>query len=96
MADGLRTQSVGPINFEHVRRYVDDIITVTEAQILQAMKYLLTNPGTVAEPSGAVAVAGFIFHAPQLPPAKLSVAVISGGNIDPQTLEEIRAEKASA
>ena len=89
IADGLRTQSVGPINFEHIRAYVDDIITVTEDEIRQAMKYLSTNPATVAEPSGAVATAGFIFHAKELPHAKVTVAIISGGNIEPQMLHEL-------
>ncbi len=86
LADGLRTQSIGPINFEHIRAYVDDIITVTEDEIRQAMKYLCANPATVAEPSGAVATAGFIFHAKELPPTTLNVAIISGGNIEPGTL----------
>jgi threonine dehydratase len=90
IADGLRTQSVGWINFEHIRTYVDDIITVTEDEIRQAMKYLSLNPATVAEPSGAVSVAGFIFHASQLPQTKLNVAIISGGNIEPEVLDELR------
>ena len=90
LADGLRTQSIGPINFEHVRSYVDDIITVTEDEIRQAMKYLSANPATVAEPSGAVAIAGFIFHDKELPQTKLNVAIISGGNIKPRMLAELR------
>ncbi len=90
LADGLRTQSIGPINFEHIRAYVDDIITVTEDEIRKAMRYLSANPETVAEPSGAVATAGFIFHAKELPQTKLNVAIISGGNIEPQMLEELR------
>jgi len=90
IADGLRTQSIGAINFEHIRVYVDDIITVTEDEIHQAMKYLSANPATVAEPSGVVATAGFIFHAKELPRTKLNVAIISGGNIEPQMLEELR------
>jgi len=90
IADGLRTQSIGAINFEHMRRYVDDIVTVSEDEILQATRWLATNPRTVAEPSGAVAVAGFLFHQEQLPRTTLNVAIISGGNIDPQMLEEIR------
>ncbi|MGA2389465.1 MAG: threonine/serine dehydratase [Candidatus Sulfotelmatobacter sp.] len=89
-ADGLRTQSIGPINFEHIRLYVDDIITVSEDEIRRAAQHLSANPATVAEPSGAVAVAGFIFHADQLPKTILNVAVISGGNIDPNMLEELR------
>ena len=90
IADGLRTQSIGPINFEHIRAYVDDIITVTEDEIRQAMKYLCANPQTVAEPSGAVATAGFIFHAKELPQTKRNVAIISGGNIEPEMLDELR------
>ena len=90
IADGLRTQSIGPINFEHIRRYVDDIVTVTEDEIRQAVRLLAANPATVAEPSGAVAVAGFLFHGDHLPKTKLNVAVISGGNIDPKMLDEFR------
>ena len=56
MADGLRTQSVGEINFAHIQKFVDDIITVSEDEIRQAMKLLAADPNTVAEPSGAVAV----------------------------------------
>jgi threonine dehydratase len=89
LADGLRTQSIGSINFEHIRRFVDDIITVTEAEIRQAMKLLAANPETVAEPSGAVAVAGFLFHRDQLPQTNLNVAIISGGNIEPAMLDEV-------
>jgi len=90
LADGLRTQSVGPINFEHIRAYVDDIITVTEDEIRQAMKLLAQNPQTVAEPSGAVSVAGFLFRREQLPKTILNVAIISGGNIEPAMLSELR------
>jgi threonine dehydratase len=90
LADGLRTQSIGPINFEHIHTYVDDIITVTEDEIRQAMKVLAQNEQTIAEPSGAVSVAGFLFHRDQLPNTKVNVAIISGGNIEPQMLEELR------
>jgi len=90
IADGLRTQSVGPLNFEHIQRFVDDIITVTEGEIRQTMKLLAARPETVAEPSGAVAVAGFLFHRSELPQTKINVAIISGGNIEPSMLEEIR------
>jgi len=89
IADGLRTQSIGAINFEHIRQYVDDIVTVREDEIRQATRWLATNPKTVAEPSGAVAVAGFLFRQDQLPKTTMNVAIISGGNIDPQLLHEI-------
>jgi threonine dehydratase len=90
IADGLRTQSIGPINFEHIRRYVDDIVAVSEAEIIEAVRLLAANPHTLAEPSGAVAVAAFLFHRDELPATKLNVAIISGGNIDPKMLEELR------
>ena len=92
IADGLRTQSIGPINFEHIRRYVDDIVTVSEEEIRGTVRLLASNPATVAEPSGAVAVAGFLFRSDQFSKARFNVAIISGGNIDPQMLEEIRGE----
>jgi threonine dehydratase len=95
VADGLRTQSIGPINFEHIRQYVDDIITVTEDEIRDAARLLSENDNTVAEPSGAVAVAGFLFRREELPPAKLAVAVISGGNIDPKMLAELRRPRSA-
>jgi threonine dehydratase len=89
VADGLRTQSIGPINFEHMRRYVDDIVSVSEDEIRDAMRQLAVNPKTVAEPSGAVAVAAFLFHRNELPRTRLNVAIISGGNIEPQMLADI-------
>jgi threonine dehydratase len=90
LADGLRTQSIGAINFEHIRAYVDDIVSVTEREIRETMRALSANARTLAEPSGAVAVAAFLFHAAELPVTKINVAVISGGNIDPELLAELR------
>src|SRR6266481_4794723 len=92
LADGLRTQSIGAINFEHIRAYVDDIVSVTEDEIREAMRALSANTQTLAEPSGAVAVAAFLFHTDELPNTKINVAVISGGNIDPQLLREFRKD----
>ena len=89
LADGLRTQSIGAINFEHIRAYVDDIVSVTEDEIREAMRALSANAKTLAEPSGAVAAAAFLFHANELPKTAINVAVISGGNIDPTLLAEL-------
>ena len=90
LADGLRTQSIGEINFAHFQRFVDDIITVTEDEIREATRLLAGNPETTAEPSGAVATAGFLFHADELPQTLVNVAIVSGGNIDPALLAELR------
>jgi len=94
LADGLRTQSIGVINFEHIRAYVDKIVGVKEDEILEATRALSADPKTVAEPSGAVTVAAFMFHSAELPNTRINAAVISGGNIDPQLLSELR--KAAA
>ena len=90
-ADGLRSQFVGDITFEHIRRYVDDVVTVTEDEILQAVRILADNPKTVAEPSGAVAAAAWLFHRESLPASNYTVAVISGGNVDPDLLRRVRS-----
>lgn len=94
LADGLRTQSIGAINFEHIRRYVDDIVTVSEDEIRKAMQLLATDPKTLAEPSGAVSVAAFLFHRDQLPRTTINVAVISGGNLEAEMLAELSKEKS--
>jgi len=90
IADGLRTQSIGPLNFDHIRAFVDDIVAVTEDEILEATRLLAANPATTAEPSGAVATAGFVFRRKELPATKVTVAIISGGNIEPELLERLR------
>jgi threonine dehydratase len=90
LADGLRTQSIGKLNFEHIRAYVDDIVSVTEDQIRETVRVLSGNEKTVAEPSGAVAPAAFLFQADALPDTNFNVAVISGGNIDPALLADLR------
>lgn len=89
LADGLRTQSIGALNFEHIRQYVDDIVTVKENEIREAVGRVVREGRIVAEPSGAVALAAALFHADELPEAKRIVAVVSGGNIEPELLAQI-------
>jgi len=89
ICDGLRTQSLGNLNFALIRKYVDDIVTVTEDEIREAMRRLALDAKLVAEPSGAVTFAAFLFHAAQLPPSRRTVAVISGGNVEPELLAEV-------
>ena len=89
MADGLRTQSLGDLNFEHVRAYVDDIITVKEAEIAEAMRVLLYQARLTPEPSGAVTTAAMLFHREQLLPFRNVVVVMSGGNVEPEVLRRV-------
>ncbi len=86
IADGLRTQSLGDLNFAHIQRYVERVITVTEQEIVQAMRRIAWDARLIAEPSGAVATAALLFHRHELPPHRTAVAIISGGNAEPATL----------
>jgi threonine dehydratase len=85
IADGLRSQP-SELTFAHVRELVDDMVTVTEDQIRDAIAVLATKSQVVAEPSGAVTTAAYLNAA--LPKGR-TVAVLSGGNIDPALLAEI-------
>jgi threonine dehydratase len=86
LADGLRTQSLGDLNFAHIQRYVERVITVTEHEIEQAMRHIAWHARLIAEPSGAVATAALLFHRQELPPHRTAIAIISGGNAEPSTL----------
>jgi threonine dehydratase len=86
IADGLRTQSLGTLNFAHIQCYVERVITVTEHEIEQAMRRIAWDARLIAEPSGAVATAALLFHWQELPPHRTAVAIISGGNAEPAIL----------
>jgi threonine dehydratase len=84
MADGLRT-SLSELTFAHLRERLDGIVTVSEEEILTTVSLLARSARIVAEPSGAVATAAYLHHRGELPPGR-TVAVVSGGNIDPALL----------
>jgi threonine dehydratase len=86
IADGLRVRKLGDAPFEHVRAFVDDIIAVSEEEILEAMRRLILRVRLVAEPSGAVTFAAYLFHRGELPATRVNVAVVSGGNVEPHLL----------
>jgi threonine dehydratase len=88
-ADGLRSQSVGVLNFTHMQAFVDGIVTVTEAEIREAMRRIIFATRLVPEPSGAVAVAAALFHREQLPSARETVAIITGGNVEAALLRSV-------
>ena len=89
VADGLRVQRLGEAPFEHISTFVDDIVTVTEEEILEAMRRLALRARLVAEPSGAVTFAAHLFHRTELPASHLTVAVLSGGNVEPDLLDQV-------
>jgi threonine dehydratase len=86
IADALRVEEVGTLTFAHIRALVTDIVTVTEEEMLAAVRRLAREARLVAEPGGAAAVAACLFRRDELPQATTPVAVLSGGNIDPQLL----------
>ncbi len=90
IADALRVECVGDLPFAHMRAYVDEIMTVTEEEIREAMRILARRGRLVAEPGGAVATAGHLAMYPDGSPG-VSVAVVSGGNVDPALLGEVLA-----
>jgi threonine dehydratase len=87
IADGMRTQSVGKHNFEIMLKYVDDIITVTDSQVIETMKFLLERMKIVAEPTGAVAPAAVLYNKIGVSKKKVC-AIISGGNVSLKKLAE--------
>jgi threonine dehydratase len=80
---------MGERNFAHVMRFTDGIFTVSEEEILRATKLAMAATDTVAEPSGAVALAGALFHWKKLPAVKDIALVLSGGNLDPALKERL-------
>jgi len=93
IADGLRS-TPSELTFAHIQKFVDDVVTVSEDEIRDAMAVLATRSHLVAEPSGAVATAAYL-HADV--PAGRTVAVVSGGNVDPALLLDVlSAQRASA
>jgi threonine dehydratase len=89
MADALRAEQVGELPLRHLRSQVSDIVTVTEDEIAEAMRLLVTGARLVAEPGGAVAVAAYLFRSAELGHADHPVAILSGGNADPALLASI-------
>ena len=82
IADGIAVKRAGELTFEHVRKLVDEIVTVSEEEIASAILYLLEKEKTVVEGAGAVGVAALMQRKVRGLEGKKVVAVISGGNID--------------
>jgi threonine dehydratase len=89
LADGLRTQSIGELNFAHIRSFVDGIVTVSEEEICRTMRRMIFSTRLLTEPSGAVATAAALYHSAELPPFRKAVAVMSGGNVEPDVLRQV-------
>ena len=87
IADGTRTESLGQITFPLIQKLVDDFCTVTEEAIVEAVRYLFHEVKIVVEPSGALGVAALLSQA--VPGAGRIGVIVSGGNIDGETIAAI-------
>ena len=97
IADGVRTAAVGHIPWAQLSRLIDDVVTVSEDEIRSAMLQAEMRANVVAEPSGAVSIAGWMRYGAELPDADEGdvVIVVSGGNVDPETYRTLLAEAAA-
>jgi threonine dehydratase len=87
IADGTRTTAIGRRTFAHLRVLLDDIVTVSEAEIAAAVRLAAEESRLVAEPSGALSVAALAFRSAEARLDSLDgpvAAVVSGGNVDPE------------
>ena len=81
IADGARTQSLGALTFPLVLRHVHDIITVTDEELVAAMRFLWERMKLVVEPTGALATAGVLKGAIDVRDRRVGI-ILSGGNVD--------------
>lgn len=94
IADGLMPVRPGDLTFEHVKAFVDCVVTVDDAAIARAALWLFEEAKQVVEPSGAATVAAVLWPSAGSPLADTSkrvVAILSGGNVAPETLAALRA-----
>jgi threonine dehydratase len=89
IADGLRVAGVGRLNWTHIRALVDDVVTVSEHEIEEALRRIVLDAKLVCEPSGAVAYAGYLRAAQTRARSGPSVAVVSGANVEPSLLSRL-------
>jgi threonine dehydratase len=87
IADGIAVSKPGALNFDIIRDSVDEIVTVTEDDIARALLVLLERAKLVVEPAGAVAVAAIL--AGKVAADGPTVAILSGGNIDPLLMQRV-------
>jgi len=88
IADGIAVKSPGLLNFEAVKKYVDDIVIVNDAEIARTAYLLLQRAKILAEPAGVAAMAAVLYKKIDITNHNV-VPVISGGNINMSILEQI-------
>jgi threonine dehydratase len=92
IADGISVKQVGELNFEIIRKYVDDVVLVEEDQIAAAILLLLERKKILAEGSGAVSLAALLNGSIKISRKDRVVLLISGGNVDSSLLGRILSQ----
>ncbi|MBI4409028.1 MAG: pyridoxal-phosphate dependent enzyme [Gemmatimonadetes bacterium] len=82
IADGLAPPSTGELALAHVRELVDEMVLVTDDEILHALRFVLQRAKLLLEPAGAAGIAALLAHKWRPPAGARVVAVASGGNVD--------------
>lgn len=90
IADGIRTQAIGELTFAVMRELLSDIVIVTDAEILDALRFVMPRMKIVVEPTGAVGIAAVMQNKIPGSPARVGV-IISGGNISNEMMREVFA-----
>jgi threonine dehydratase len=91
VADGLAAPYAGERNLEIIKQDVDDVVVISDDVILDGLRFLVARARIVAEPAGAAAVGALLGGAVTVRPGERVVAVVSGGNVDPDRLAEFLA-----
>jgi threonine dehydratase len=85
IADGAQGPSLGTITFPIIQRVADDMLTVTDAQLVETLRFFVERMKIVVEPTGCLAAAAALFGAVPVEGKRVGI-VISGGNVDPRAL----------
>jgi threonine ammonia-lyase medium form len=88
IADGLAPPFVGELPLTAVQRYVEQVVTLTDDEIKEGMRFLIERCKLVVEPAGAAATAAILLGKVPLRPGEKVVLIVSGGNIDIPTLKK--------
>jgi threonine dehydratase len=90
IADGAQTLHLGSLPFDIIRREVEDIVTVSDAELVNCMRFFATRMKIVVEPTGSLAYAGLRAVSSKFAGRRIGV-IVSGGNVDMERFNQLLA-----
>lgn len=96
IADGLAAPEIGERCLRVIQRVIDDVVSVSDVEISDATRWLYQATKLACEPAGAATTAALLARRPAIEPNHTAVAIVSGGNIDPEKLARVIASPAPA